>query len=200
MIIMEFDEIKKIWDTQNNEPMYVINEKGMHNRILSKKNQAGHVAGFSELLVIFSNTSAGTFVLAMDLFKGKGNIYMYLLTAWMLATALYVLVGRINRIKGSHRFDRSMRGDLDYAISTATYQVLLSRLMRWNIVPMAIFLTLGIWDGGKSIWVAATALVFFILAFYASGWEHNIYKVRKRELEILKGKLESEPLKTTDLY
>src|SRR5690349_6966310 len=36
MITMEFDEIKKIWDAQNNQPLYVIDEKALHNRIQSK--------------------------------------------------------------------------------------------------------------------------------------------------------------------
>src|SRR4051812_1101237 len=36
MRTMEFDEMKKIWDAQNNQPLYVIDEKGLHNRIQSK--------------------------------------------------------------------------------------------------------------------------------------------------------------------
>src|SRR4051812_47574418 len=43
MITMEFDEMKKIWDSQNNEPLYAINEKALYNRILSKKKQAHHI-------------------------------------------------------------------------------------------------------------------------------------------------------------
>jgi hypothetical protein len=39
------------------------------------------------------------------------------------------------------------------------------------------------------IWVAVAAGLFFILVFIASGWEHNIYKRRKRELETLLQKL-----------
>ncbi len=38
MITMEFDEMKKIWDAQNNQPLYVIDEKALHNRIQSKMN------------------------------------------------------------------------------------------------------------------------------------------------------------------
>lgn len=191
---MEFEEIQKIWDTQNNAPMYVINEKAMHNRILSKKNQAGHVASFSEMLSIFANAGAGISVLAVSLFAEKVNIYLYLLAAWMLATAAYTFISRIGRVKDSNRFDRSIRGDVNHAIASAVYQVRLSQLLRWNIVPMAILIVPGVWNGGKSIWVAVGTLIFFILAFYASGWEHNIYKTRLRELEILKHKLESEPL------
>jgi hypothetical protein len=192
MITMEFDEMKKIWDTQNNEPIYAINEKALHNRILSKKNQARHITNITELLSIIANVVCACFILGINIYKQRENVFMYLLSAWMFVTALYLLVSRIRRIKNDHQFDRSLHGDLAYAISVATYQVGLSRLMRWNVLPIGILILLGVWDGGKSIWLALGILIFFILTNYAAGWEHNIYKSKKRELEVLKSKLEDE--------
>jgi hypothetical protein len=192
MITMEFEEMKKIWDTQNNEPIYGINEKALHNRILSKKNRAYHITNTTELLSIIVNIGAGCFVLGVNLYKQSGNVFLYLMSAWMFATGLYSLVSRIRRLKKDHQFDRSMRGDLAHAIAIATYQVRFSQLMRWNILPIGILILLGLWEGEKSIWLAAGILVFFVLVNYAAGWEHNIYKSRKHELEILKNKLENE--------
>lgn len=191
---MEFDEMKKIWDSQNNEPLYSINEKALHNRILSKKKQAHHITNTSELLWIIGNIGAGCFILGVNFFKQSGSIFMYFLFTWMFTIALYLLVSRIRRIKENYRFDRSMRGDLDHAISMATYQVRLSQLGRWNILPIGIFILLGVWEGGKSFWIAVGILIFLALAYYAAGWEHNIYKARKRELELLQQKLENEDL------
>jgi len=189
---MEFEEMKKIWDSQNNEPLYSINEKALHNRILSKKSQAHHITNISELLAIIVYACTGCIILGMYFFKQSGNISMYLLSAWMLGSALYSLVSRIRRRNQDHRFDRSMRGDLDHAVSVATYQVRLSQLMRWNILPIGLFTLLGVWNDGKSIWIVVSILIFFLLTSYASGWEHRIYKSRKRELEILQNKLENE--------
>lgn len=191
---MEFEELQQIWDSQNNKPLYAIDEKALHNRILSKKNKARHITNISELLSIIVNIGAGCFILGVNFFKPGGNLFMYFLSAWMLSTALYLLVSRIRRIKGDHRFDRSMRGDLNHAISIATYQVRLSQLMRWNILPIGILILLGVWEGGKSLWLAVGIVIFFVLTNYAAGWEHNIYKARKRELEILQNKLENEAL------
>ena len=186
---MEFDEMKKIWDAQNNEPLYVINEKALHNRILSKKKQAYHITNISELLAIIAYIGAGCSILMQS-----GNVFMYLLAALMFGSGLYSLVSRIRRIRGIYRFDRSMLGDLHHAISLATYQVRFSQLMRWNILPMGIFTLLGVWEVGKSVWMAVGILVFFVLVYYAAGWEHNLYKARKCELEILQNKLENEEL------
>lgn len=189
---MEFDELKKIWDSQNNEPLYGFNEKALHNRILSKKRQAYHITNTSELLGIIVNISAGAFILGVTFFQQNGNTSMYFLSAWMLISGLYFLISRIRRMRGDHRFDRSMRGDLDHAISVATYQVRLSQLMRWNIVPIGILTLIGVWGNGKSLWFTVGILIFFVVANYAAGWEHGIYKARKRELEILQNKLENE--------
>lgn len=189
---MEFDEMKKIWNSQNNEPLYAINEQALHNRILSKKKKTYHITNVSELLLIIVNAGSGLFVLQITLSKQGMNIYMYLLAAWMFLSALYVLVSRIKRIRGNSRFNRSMLGDLSYAISVATYQVSLSRAGLWNILPIGIFCLLGVWEGGKSIWLIIALVILFALAARAGKWEHNIYKARKRELEALRDKLENE--------
>lgn len=189
---MEFDELKQVWDSQNNEPLWAINEKALHKRILSKKKQAYHITNVSELLMIIVNMAAGYFVLQTNLSSNSSNIFMYLLAAWMLGVSWYLFFHRIQRLKKSKQFDRSMHGDLNYAISTATYQVHLSLLGRWSVVPIGLFTLLSLWQSGKSVWIIAGILVFFVLVNYASGWEHGIYKKRKRELEILKGKLEKE--------
>jgi len=187
---MEFEEMQKIWDSQNNKPLYAINEQALHNRIQSKKKQTSHITNFSELLLIIVNLGAGCFVLGINLFRPGGNKYMCLLGVWMLSTALYLFRNRIRRIKGDKKFDRSLCGDLNHAISVAAYQVRLSQTMRWNILPIGAFIMLGVWDSGKAIWIAGLILVFFVLAYFGSAREHSIYKARKRELEILQAKLE----------
>ncbi len=187
---MEFEEMKAVWNNQDNEPVYVIDKVALHNRILAKKKDAHRLINLGELISSLANLVPGLFIIAMNLLNKNGNVYMYILAAWMIASSLWVLLFRIRRKKAARRYDRSMLGDLDFAIETATYQVQLSRLMRWNIIPIAILTTLGVWDGGNSLWLAAGIIVFFVLANYASGWEHRFYEKKKRELELMKGKME----------
>lgn len=188
---MEFEELQQIWNSQNSKPMYALNEDALHRRIDTKKNQASHITNISELLGIIANACSGIFIVGMNLYNRSQNIFLYAMAAWMLGTSFYFLVSRIRRKKTGNQFDRSLRGDLAYAISMSTYQVRISLLMRWNILPIAILILLGMWDGGKSIMLAAVLLLFFVLVYFASGWEHNIYKSRKRELETLQSRLDS---------
>jgi hypothetical protein len=73
----------------------------------------------------------------------------------------------------------------------ASNQVHISQRMLWNILPIGALATLGLWEGGKSILIVIVVLLFFALSYYAGGWEHNIYKRKKRELEVLRKKLTS---------
>lgn len=189
---MEFDEIQKIWDSQNNQPLYVINENALHNRILFKKQQGLHITNVSELLWIIGNATAAVTIVGVNLSRQDGSIFMYALSAWTISIAAYMLICRNRRIQASGRFDRSLQGDLDHAISVATYQVRLSHFGRWNILPIAILVMLTFWEEGQSPWWIVVLVIFSILTSYGGGWEHGIYKARKRELHVLQNKLQNE--------
>src|SRR6478752_5153366 len=150
---MEFEELQKIWDSQYTQPLYAVDEKALHNRIVSKRRTAHHITNTSELLTILVNFGSGCFILAINLIDASKNVFMYVLAAWGFGTALYAFVSRLRRIKGDSQFDRTMKGDLQNAISMATYQVRLSQLMRWNILPIgALILTAFLYDG-KPLWL-----------------------------------------------
>ena len=189
---MEFNELQKIWDAQTNQQLYAINEVALHNRIVAKKNQAYKIAQVSELLLIITNLGAGYFVLQTAFAGQPQNIFMFLLAAWMLVVGFYLLFHRVQRLQKNKQFDRSMHGDLNYAISTATYQVRLSLLGHWSLLPIALFTLLSLWQSGRPAWLIVAVLVFVLLANVGAKWEHGIYKKRKTELAILKEKLEKE--------
>jgi len=94
---------KKCGNSQNNEPIYGINEKALHNRILAKKKQAYHITNASELLAVVVNLVVGCLLFALNLYKESTNMFLYLLAAWMIVTGLYVLVSRIRRLKENTR-------------------------------------------------------------------------------------------------
>jgi hypothetical protein len=182
---MEFDEMKKIWSTQDNEPLYAINEAALHKRILSGRNKGEYITNITELLSIVVNFGAGAFILSHNMF-GSRNVYLYVLGTWMFITGIYCLIGRVRRRRGEQQFDRTMLGDLDHSVSIATYQVRFSGLMRWNILPIGGLILRSVWDSDKAIGLAIGLALFFMLTFYASGWEHNYYKSRLRNVQQLR--------------
>jgi hypothetical protein len=188
----EFEDVQRIWNSQEKANYYILNEEAMAKRIAAKKKQTLRIMDFSEWLLIIVNLASGGFILGSNFPGTNGTLFPHLMAVWMLGTAAYIIANRIRRMKSDKQFDRSVRGDIAYAISVATYQVRLSHLMRLNVIPIGAFITLGIWFSGKSIWIAVGTISFLAMAYLLGGWEHGIYKSRKRELEILKGKLECE--------
>src|SRR5690606_39460399 len=96
MITMEFEDLKKMWHSQDKAYIYSIDEQALHNRIRAKQRQAYHTAHVSEWLSIGAFVVAGGAILVSSWMKSGGSIYMYLLTAWMLFGALDRKSTRLN--------------------------------------------------------------------------------------------------------
>jgi hypothetical protein len=187
---MEFEEMKKIWDTQKLEHVFTIDQSALHRRVLTKQTQGLHITNMSEWLLIFVNVIAPISILFMMLSNNTINISMVLLSCWMFVNAGYVAYQRRRRINGSTQFERTLAGDLQFALDVARYQVRLSTLGRWNILPIGILSLTGLIEADKPFWIAAALVVFLVITNYAAGMEANFYKRRFTELESLKKKLE----------
>ena len=188
---MEFDEMKKIWDAQNNQPLYVLDEKALHNRVQSKMSTVLRLTNISEWSLIMIYLGAGGILIGLNPFQRGANIFIYLEAVWMFAIVAYFVVSHIRRIKASRQFDRSIHGDLDHAISLASYQMRLSQIIRWNLLPMGAIMIFSGWEAGKLFRVSAVILVSYTLAFYVTSKGLRANKRRKRELQVLKEKLET---------
>lgn len=189
---MDFNEMKRIWDTQNNEHVYAINEEALHRRVKAKKSRAAHTANISEIILIVSNLVAGGMLVASKIIPQQANIFTYLLAAVMFIAAAYVIISRYRRHQWQNRFDLTMLGELEQAIANATYQVRLSQTMRWYILPVAALTLLAIWYNDISAWKWLLILAFFALGYFATGKEHNYYASNKRRLEQLREMLTKE--------
>ena len=70
---MEFEEMRKIWDSQNNAPIYAIDESTLYKRIKSKGNRASRIANTNEigLTIIFVTVSILLHII------DRGSTYAY---------------------------------------------------------------------------------------------------------------------------
>ncbi len=187
---MEFDEMKKIWDAQNNQSLYTIDEKALHNRIQSKMTKIRRFTTVSDWLLILIYLGTGFVLFRQHPINTGVNIFIYLEIAWMLATVVYLVINHIRRIKAGRRFDRTIHGDLDHAISLANYQLRLSQFVGWNLLPMGAIMILSGWEAGKLLKVSIVILLSYTLAFYVVRKGYNANKRRKQSLQALKEKLD----------
>ena len=52
---MEFEEMKRIWDSQNEEPLYAINEATLYRRIQEKGSSISYWLSLNEWILIGCN-------------------------------------------------------------------------------------------------------------------------------------------------
>lgn len=192
---MEFNEMREIWGAQNNQPLYTIDEKALQNRLQRKRHSV--LTNISEWILIISYLGVVTVLVGLNLFVlPKANIFLYLEAAWMFSTVVVLVVIHIRRIKAGRRFDRSIHGDLDHGIHLINYQMRISQITRWSLLPMGAIIILSIsgWEARKLFEISAVILVLYTLTFYASGKGLRMNKRRKRALQVLKEKLENSSI------
>jgi hypothetical protein len=190
---MEFEEMKKVWDTQKEEHVFRMDQAAIHRRVMAKQIQGLHITNTSEWLLILTNSIAAAFVLFTTLSNETINVSMIIMSCFMLVAAAYIAYGRYQRLNGYTQFNRTLKDDLQFALDVARYQVRLSAFGRWNIVPFGVLSLIGLYEADKPLWISAILIVFLVVLNYAAGWEANFYKRRLVELEVLKNKLE-EPV------
>lgn len=190
MITMEFDEMKKIWDSQNNEPMYAINEAALHKSIQTKKTQAGRLTNINDIGLIIIAVATGALLLAI----GKQSLYDYLAALALLLIAVYVWVGRIRRKKQETRFDRSILGELDQAIASVDYEARRAKtFVWWFLLPVAIPVLFNLLQAGIPLWKWFVIPAAFVLSFVLVQWElKQKFIPRKQKLETLRDKLKED--------
>ena len=189
---MEFEEMRKIWDTQNNEPIYVLNEQALHKHILSKKNRMNWLANVNEIGMILIAVATSTFLFFKTF--GTDNIYAYFPGIALLLTGVYVTVLRIRRKNKINQYDQSILGTIDHAISNASYMVNFAKtFLWWYILPIAIPVFLNMIMKEVPIWIWIFIPTSFVVSFLLVRWElKRCHEPRKRALEALREKLTEE--------
>jgi hypothetical protein len=189
---MDFDEIKKVWDANQQQFAYTIDEHAMHRYIRSRRNSVGRTANITEWITITVNLAVGTLMLVNTLTEGSKGIIYYALILIMYLIAGIVALMRHRRKRAERDPGKSMTKDLDDAIATATYQVRLSSTIRWCSLVIALLAIVSLWNKVRSVELSIAATVFFVVVLLASQWEHNWYLRRRKKLQLLRTKL-TEP-------
>jgi len=184
---MEFDEMKKIWNEQTKQTMYAIDEDALHRRIKAKGNRAERTANMNE----FGLMGIAVITASILLLIKTPNTYNMMAAAGMLLMGVYVLIGRIRRLRKDRQFDRDMLGELDRAISNVQNEVFRARtFIWWMILPVAIPMVVRILQGEASFWQILVIVGASILGLLVTRWDLKRCQIpRKRELEVLREKL-----------
>ena len=183
---MEFNDMKKIWDSTGQAYMYAIDEQQLAETIRKKKRSTGKFVSRMEWFLISVNFATGLFLLIASLVGNGHNWYIYLFSFMLLIMGGYIYYRHRLRIRQEGQFDRSMLGELKHAISNATYQARLAYFMLLFSIPAGILLWLSAWSDEQPFWFLVAVGVGSVLVFLAARWEYrSLHIARKRKLEMM---------------
>ena len=76
---MDFNQLQTLWDSQNNQTLYAVNETAMYNTIMLKQKQARHITHVSELLIMLTNAATATFIGISNMNLARPSMALYAL-------------------------------------------------------------------------------------------------------------------------
>ncbi|MBX3013957.1 MAG: hypothetical protein KF832_20715 [Caldilineaceae bacterium] len=188
--MMEFTEMKVIWDSQNEEKLYAINEDALYEQIKRKGKAVGRLLRRFEVVIIGINVLTAVVLLVTALINDTGAFY-YLTPVLYLAYALVALVWRRNRRQQDLHFMPTMLGELDKAIWQINYLISRSReLIFIYMLPMALLFTGKLLYDGQPYLALAMLLLMGGACFVTDRWEiKRCYEPQKESLESLRATL-----------
>lgn len=187
---MKFDELQQLWCQQENVSPQPIDHMELKKLIDKRKSSAENSAAFLEMVLVIINGGTGISLLYSCISENKG-IFAFLFAGFMLLGSLYFFSRFIQRRRAERKFDRSMAGELEHAITTADYILRLSRtILFWYGLPLLILGGFALLEKGVSAWALLGVFAVVALSFWAGQWEiRKFHSPRKQRLLELREQL-----------
>jgi hypothetical protein len=215
---MEFSELKMIWDSQNQEPLYAMNEAALQKIVQRRNEEWNRCLSCCFTTEITIGLICGALMLVCAGVLGFGSPAWVATLPWMKVTSTrwdvlallaaggiwfyysaYMFLARKRQQERVEIFDSTLRGDLDRALAETQFRIAHARSIVWRgLVPVWIATTLWLaafyrllaMPAWSYVFIGATVLGSFVVV--VSGKQKSItnrFEPRRRELESLRAKL-----------
>lgn len=186
---MEFEDMKKIWDTQNQRPLYLIDEPTLHQHIGKKINATRRSTDYMEIGLILINLIVVGVMLIRSI-RSDHAWMQYFTAATAFGVGVYVWIGRRARQRQANRFDRSLLGELDQAIENRSYLIRRgTTFVWWYLAPFVLTTAVSMYHrfDSKTIWAWLLIGAMFLVGGLLPTWEvRKVHVPKKRALETLR--------------
>jgi hypothetical protein len=191
--MMEFTEMKIIWDSQNEEKLYAINESALYEQIKRKGKSVGQLLRRFDVVMIGVNVLVAVLLLVMARIN-DADTSDYLLSVVYLAYALVALGWRWSRRQEDIHFASTMLGELDKAIWQINYLIRRSReLIVVYMLPLTLLTGGKLLYEGEPLFALAIVFVMGSACFLTDRWDiKKCYLPQKQSLEALRATLAAE--------
>ncbi len=189
---MEFEEMQVIWNAQNEERLYAIDETALAAQITRRSRWLDRKLTLIDWIMIGVNLGVGI-VLLIDGLQGDDPVVQYLMPAAYLAFFVIAIARRLLRRQDEKQFEDTMLGELDRAIWRVDYLITQGRsLVLWYLLPLLLLFGIVAYRNEKLLWAVALFVILLPITYVAGRWEVNrFYLPKKRSLEALRDTLTS---------
>jgi hypothetical protein len=119
---MDFEDIQTLWNSQNDQYLFAINQDALYATIRQKSKNIRRLVKLMEWIMIGVNFVVGIYLLT-DLSQDNTPGYSFLIPAIYIAFSVYALIRRLRRRKEEVHFPQTMLGELDKAIWQVEYLI-----------------------------------------------------------------------------
>lgn len=209
---MDIDDMKVIWDSQNNEPLYAVNQDGLRNMIEKKSQEFRRLFFWQEVQSYFSSFLVvgviAAFFFGLNKAKGIGltNVDAAALIVGLLCWIIFsarVFWGRMKQRQREKKYEDTLIDHLDRDIEKVTFEInarTLPVLITGYIPPhlggllltWVIFRASGFPEWAIVPFVFVLAVGFIVETRMQRKLVLNKLQPRKNELENLREKLQED--------
>ena len=191
---MNFEELQVIWNSQNNETMYAINEDALYKYVKQKGKSIGGMVNLFEFILIGVNLLVGVW-LTIEALDNNNTSTQSILAVFYLAFAVFGFIRRLMRRSEEKPFNLTIVGELDKAIWRVDYLMRQGKnAIIWYLIPLAvIFGVMSFIDTKRLLWAFGLMVVTIVATYFATQWENKKFHLpNKRNLETLRHKLTTQ--------
>lgn len=160
---MEFTELQKIWDQQNQQTLYAIDESQLHQQIKRRLSRDNRGVNTSEIGYILISLMASSILLLI----GSGSFYNNIVMANFLLIGVVIVYFRWRRLRLVNDPAMDLKTRVDEALNNQNYlKRAMDYFLLWYILPLAVPAVLNMYQtGGKPLWQWAFVLGSFLLGY-----------------------------------
>ncbi len=161
---MDFEEMKGIWDSQNEEPLYALNETALHAMVRRRSEHVHRCAAHSHRFEILTGAAFGIGMFVITGILAWSDPAGLITHSWIkvpptggdlavlafcgaiwIYYASYMWGARQRQLRREEDFASTLRGDLDRALAHLEFQIRMARsIVWWGLVPCWFGASLGI--------------------------------------------------------
>ena len=191
--IMNFDEMKVLWDSQKEEPLYAINRDTLHRSIRSEGRSIHRVLNIFEIMSMLILLVMG-FAVGLEPTLEGHDVHQFIDAAIYIGTGLYLAAELLRRKKEQQAYPNTLVGDLDRAIFHMKVQIKRYQMFPWIVLgPMTLIMMLKLpfYYDSKPLWLWPMSLLCLLVTCHVLKKDLKDNLIPKRDSLInLKSKLD----------